>query len=182
VARQREIRLEADAPYTVATGVAGEAALVTPFGLCTGSAEAFQHLASALEGARKAAGVGGTAPPRPLYIPEDIVEASRAKAVSEFREFTDVVNEAFSSYMAGELEPRKPERAARRPLGPDGAPPVKKQATCSVRKHKPEWDELIARCNADKERLGWAVTPSKIATQYLMEEYLPRRGPRRSPR
>lgn len=172
-----EIRLEADAPYAVEPPAPGEAALLTPFGRLVGPIRAFQRLERALEGARRAGGAGGTPPSRPLYIPEEILDAARTKAASEFRDLTDVVSDGLRKYMARQLEPHKPARAAARPPGPDGKPPKKKQPNCSVRWHDDEWNPLMARCAADKSRLGWAVTPSKVVTQYLMEDYLPQTPP-----
>lgn len=168
---EREIRLGADTAYVVAAAPAGEVALNTPFGVLVGPPSAFRHLEQALERARRTAGAGGTPPNRTLYVRDDVLEKSKRKADRELRDLADVILEGFAYYLAGNLELRKPQRAAPRAV-PPGSKAPKSLPNCSVRMHDPEWQQVADRCEADKVSNGWSVNPSKVITQFLEDVYL----------
>ncbi len=106
-------------------------------------------------------------PARPLYVPAEVKQAADARAVAESRTLTMVIREGFTLYRYGHLEPVKPKRAPAGSVGGSKAlPPT------SVRIPPVEWARILERCAADKQRLGFLVNPSRVATQFLRDVYL----------
>ncbi|WP_282792941.1 hypothetical protein [Streptomyces sp. CC224B] len=106
-------------------------------------------------------------PARPLYVPAEVKQQSDARASAESRTLAMVIREGFTLYRYGHLEPVKPKRAPAGSVGGSKAMPP-----TSVRVHPAEWAQILERCAADKQRLGFLVNPSRVATQFLRDVYL----------
>ncbi|MDJ0466122.1 hypothetical protein [Streptomyces sp. H27-C3] len=106
-------------------------------------------------------------PARPLYVPAEVKQQADTRAGAESRSLTTVIREGFTLYRHGHLEPVKPQRAPAGSVGGSKAlPPT------SVRIPPVEWALILERCTVDKQRLGFLVNPSRIATQFLRDVYL----------
>ena len=106
---------------------------------------------------------------RTLYVDEDTMTRSMAKAEELGMVFTAVLKTGWARFMAGLIEPKKQTRY-RAAAGVEAGQQKKSPTTIRVRDS--EWQPLVDWCREETVRRGWRVTPSRLATQYLREEFL----------
>jgi hypothetical protein len=108
-----------------------------------------------------------SAPNRSVYLPTAVKGPAVSKAEAEGRTLAAVMCEAFTLYRYGFLQPAQTLRAPAGTVDPEAGP-----LSTTVRVPTFEWDQILERCAADAERLGFAVNPSRIAAQFLAHVYL----------
>jgi hypothetical protein len=108
---------------------------------------------------------------RSLRLDPDVKSRAASKAEADRLDFADVVKVGWAQFMAGQIEPQKPIRRPAR-TRVEGEELEQNLASTSVRATDEEWTPLLEWCKAESARRGWRVNPSRLATQYLRDEFL----------